>query len=84
VSPIRRVPIGDDGRELDQRQVNVIADLQTLARKWPDSLYLASMGGSLHVMRTGENGDRVYTSSGALDPAYSVDTVPIENTGGDW
>lgn len=84
MSPVRNVPIGDDGRELNQREVAVIADLQKVARKWPQGLYLASMAGTLHVMRVGEDGDRVVLPGGGLDPEYSVDTVRIENTGGDW
>lgn len=83
MSPVRNVPIGDDGRELSQREASAIAEIQKLARRWPESLYLASMGGTLHVMRKNEDGEHAMEGD-QLDQDYIVDTVRIENTGGDW
>jgi hypothetical protein len=70
-------------RTEDERRA--IESLQRLARRWPDTLYLASMGGSLHVMRKGLDGEHVEVGPGdGLDPRFSMATVDIDNTGGDW
>lgn len=59
-----------------------IRSLQRLARRWPQSLMIASMGGALVVVPTDdherENGDGV-------DPdKVLADINGIPNTGGDW
>ena len=60
-----------------------IRSLQRLARRWPRSLTLASMGGSLVVVHTDD--DR-FDSSSSLDrqDAIITDIHGIPNTGGDW
>lgn len=57
--------------------------LDTLARCWPDSLTLASMGGSLVVVRTD---DKQFESESGLERQKAViyQAVGIPNTGGDW
>lgn len=66
-------------------EARAIASLQRLSRRWPDSLYLASMAGCLHVMRKGEDGGHAMQPDGySLAPSYSLATIPIDSTGGDW
>ena len=74
-------------RTLTQEEKRVIAALQRLAKRWPSSLWLASMSGTLHVMATSPDGERMYhpdREGGGLDYSYSVGTVDIPNDGGDW
>lgn len=61
----------------------VIRSLQRLARRWPRSLTLASMGGSLVVVHTD---DGRFDSSSSLDrqAAIIAEISGIPNTGGDW
>lgn len=61
-----------------------VAALRRIAKRWPRSLWLFSGSGALHVMRTNAAGERVCTSGGGVDPAYSVATIDIPNDGGDW
>jgi hypothetical protein len=62
----------------------VLRDLRRLAAKWPESLWLFSASGALHLMRTDPEGRRAYTASGSADPAFSIAIIPIPNDGGDW
>lgn len=61
-----------------------IAALKRLAKKWPSTLWLFSANGTLNVMRKGDDGEHVILDNGGVDPDYSLDTVRIENDGGDW
>jgi len=61
-----------------------ISQLQTLARKWPETLWLFSASGTLNVMRTDHNGKQATLPGGGVDPAFSVAVVRIPNDGGDW
>ncbi|TDP92324.1 hypothetical protein EDF62_1530 [Leucobacter luti] len=68
---------------LTQAEATAIRSLQRLARKWPRSLTLASMGGSLVVVHTDD--DRFDSSSGIeRQEAVLEDIRGIPNTGGDW
>lgn len=69
---------------LTPEERNAIASLRRLAKRWPQSLTLASMDGSLVVFRTGDErfhdidgGDR--TASVIADDFYG-----IPNEGGGW
>ena len=74
-------PDEDPSLTLDERRS--IAALQRVANTWPRSLTLASMGGDLVIVRTG---DPRFDGDGALDRAEAVvaDISGIPNTGGDW
>lgn len=61
-----------------------IAALKRLAARWPESLWLFSASGSLCVMQKDDDGDRRRTLGGGMDPAACLDTIGIENDGGDW
>ena len=66
-----------------EEQQKAIASLKRLARKWPSSLWLFSGSGTLCVMAKSENGERVFSGQ-TPDQRYVLDTVMIENDGGDW
>lgn len=71
--------------ELTKEENNAINSLKRLAKKWPESLWLYSASGTLHVMRAGENNEQVALEiGGGIDPDYSVATIHIPNDGGDW
>lgn len=68
--------------DLTDEERRAIAALARLARRWPRSLMLASMGGMLVVVRTEDHMD---ASGDALDPdKVLADVAGIPNTGGDW
>lgn len=70
---------------LTVEEQRVIEDLKRIAKRWPRTLWLYSASGSLHVMRTGEDGEPVKKLAGdGVDPNYSVATIDIPNDGGDW
>lgn len=70
--------------ELTEKEEKAIHKLKLAAKIWPDSLWLFSASGSLHVMRHGENGEQVHLSHGGIDPDYIVCGINISNDGGDW
>lgn len=79
--------IGEDGVVLSDDERRAIDTLKRLTRRWPRTLMLASMGGSLHVLRLREDGDHPMRADDrtAIDPDAIVCSLPhIPNTGGDW
>jgi hypothetical protein len=80
-------PLADvlaEGDDLDDRELAAIGSLQRLAKRWPRSLTLASMGGSLVVVRTN---DARFTDGGAAPERSAAAVAYVEgipNTGGDW
>jgi hypothetical protein len=68
---------------LTPEEERAIASLKRLSKKWPRSLTLASMDGSLHVIRTGDeafsDGDGAERQDGII-----ADIHGIPNTGGGW
>ena len=62
--------------------------LKELSKKWPDTLWLYSASGSLHVMKNGPDGNRVMVEQESPGPGYdfgeSLAVIDIENDGGDW
>ena len=70
---------------LTAKETSVIAALHRLAKRWPETLWLFSAGGTLCVMRKGPDGGHIFKpGSSSIDPDYVVATVDIENSGGDW
>ena len=61
-----------------------IRRLKSLARVWPETLWLFSGSGTLCVIKKDENGKRVMTEAGGVDQRYVLDHINIENDGGDW
>jgi fructoselysine-6-P-deglycase FrlB-like protein len=72
--------------EMTDDERKAIAALQRLAKRWPKSLMLASMGGSLYVISTFDHAfdDEVGGHVG-VDPDKVLTYIDgIPNTGGDW
>lgn len=73
----------DEQEPLTEEERKAIESLNRLARRWPRSLTLASMGGSLVVVRSDDrafsDGEGPGRSEGVL---WSSTAIP--NTGGDW
>ncbi len=80
-------PIADvlpEGADLSDPELAAIGSLQRLAKHWPRTLTLASMGGSLVIVRTG---DRRFTDGSAAPERTAASVAYVEgipNTGGDW
>jgi len=80
----------DSVRSLSVEEQRAIAALKRLAKRWPQTLWLASMSGTLSVMVLGPTGEREYHPvtpegcGGGLNVAYRIDTIDIPNDGGDW
>lgn len=72
-----------DGHDCTPEERKAIDALKRLARRWPRTLTLASMGGELVVVKTAD--DR-FLSSDTNERHESVvaDIRGIPNTGGDW
>lgn len=69
--------------ELSGNERRAISSLQRLGKRWPKTLMLASMGGSLVVLRTN---DPRFDSENCMtrNDAVVADVHGIPNTGGDW
>jgi len=70
--------------ELSRKEINAIATLKRLAKRWPDTLWIMSAAGTFKVMKMGPNGFPVMAGSGTYDQNFDVATVDIPNDGGDW
>lgn len=68
--------------DLTPEEASVVRSLQRLAKRWPQSLTLVSMGDTLSVIHTR---DRRYDADGWVHhEAVLADIDGIPNTGGDW
>lgn len=82
--------MSDSFRILSVEEQKAIAALKRLAKRWPKTLWLASMSGTLSVMALGPTGEREYHPvtpdgcGGGLNAAYRIDIIDIPNDGGDW
>ena len=65
-------------------EAKAIKEFKALAKRWPKSLWLFSASGGLQVMRKDAQGGHAHTSSDGIDPDYILDSINIENDGGDW
>lgn len=75
--------IADNGDTVTEDEAKAIRALQVLARRWPRTLTLASMGGSLVVFHTGDErwGE---TRTERQEAVLADDFGGIPNDGGDW
>lgn len=60
-----------------------IAALKRLEKTWPKSLWLYSASGTLCVMKK-VNGEQKMNRFGGVDQERLIDSIKIENGGGDW
>lgn len=68
---------------ITEEERKAIASLQRLAKRWPRSLRLVSMGGELSVVHS--NDERFFSDDTAeRQEAVIGDIRGIPNTGGDW
>ena len=74
---------GATGDPMTREEVDIIRSLHRLAKRWPPTLKLVSMGGSLHVIHTDDTrfheGDAITRGEVVLDTIHG-----IPNDGGDW
>lgn len=72
-----------DFDETTAEEDRAISSLQGLAKRWPQSLMLVSMAGSLAVVHTL---DPRFDADSSLERTQAVvaDIRGIPNTGGDW
>ena len=68
---------------IEQRAISA---LKEVARKWPKTLWLFSANGTLYVMMNNSDGRHEYLDheKGGVDPSFFIDTINIDNDGGDW
>lgn len=69
---------------LTDEEKKAIASLKSLAKKWPDSLWLYAADGGLWVMKKDGYGRHAINASGGVDPDYAIEIVRLEADGGDW
>ena len=68
--------------EPTSEEAKAIRALKRVAKIWPASLWLYSASGTLTVMR--KEKDWAEREGCKADPSMAVDTIDIENDGGDW
>ena len=70
--------------DLTDEERRAIRALRRLEKIWPRSLWLFSASGSLRVMKNGDDGERLMTHGGGVDPNGVVEKIDIPSDGGDW
>jgi hypothetical protein len=74
-------------RDLTDDERRAIASLNRLAKRWPRTLTLVSMGGGLYVIRSDD--ERFHVEHDGLNGLTRADAIidtilGIPNDGGDW
>ena len=67
-----------------KKELEWIEDFKKLAKRCPKKLWLFSANGSLHVMKTPNDGNEMSYVTGGVNPENSIDIINISNDGGDW
>ena len=68
-----------------KKELEWIEDFKKLAKRCPKKLWLYSASGTLHVMKTPNDGNEILDGiGGGVNPENSIDTIKISNDGGDW
>jgi hypothetical protein len=77
--------------DLTPEEASAIRALDRLANRWPESLMIASMAGTLCVLRCNEDGSTPMSGTNPSADSFGLDreavvytTNAIHNTGGDW
>lgn len=71
-------------KELTKKEKSVIRRLKSIARDWPDTIWVYANSGLLSIMRYDEDGNTAILPNGGVDPDYEIDAVFILSGGGDW
>lgn len=69
---------------LSKEEKKAINALKRLAEKWPKSLWLFSGSGILCVLKKAKGNNRAMNKNGGVCQEHVVETINIENDGGDW
>lgn len=74
--------------KLTKEEKQAIKSLERLARNWPETLWLFSAAGILHIVKKAD-GERVRRGTDvargmSYDQDYSIAAIDIPNDGGDW
>ena len=72
------------GSELTSDEAKAVAALQRLAKRWPSTLKLLSMSGTLCVVHTDDERLHQLDCSSARSDAVLAYIDGITNDGGDW
>jgi hypothetical protein len=83
MSEAREYVDDDDSIEITPEEDAAIRSLERLAKKWPRSLTLASMGGSLVVYHTDDERMSLPNNTQRVE-AVIASIIGIPNDGGDW
>jgi hypothetical protein len=68
-----------------KKELEWIEDFKKLAKRCPKKLWLFSASGTLHVMKTPDDGKEMLDGIGSsVNQDNSIDTIGISNDGGDW
>ena len=70
--------------DVTNEEKEAIDALEDIEDNWPKSLWLFSAGGTLYVMKKDKDNNRAILPSGRVDDEYIVESIVIENDGGDW
>lgn len=62
----------------------LIEKLNELNIEWPEEAWLFAANSVLYLMSTNEDGERVMTDRGSVDPRYIITHFAIPSDGGDW
>jgi hypothetical protein len=76
--------IADNGDMITEQEARAIRALQLLARRWPRTLTLASMGGRLFVFHTGDPRWGSFHGAERAEAVLAEDFGGIPSDGGDW
>jgi|GEM_PF-987622 len=77
--------LSEMSRDLTKEEKSAIRRLNSLAKVWPDSLWLFSANGSLCVMGKDDKNNKVFLPNDCADEEYIIEIISgIENDGGDW
>lgn len=72
-----------NGNAVTEEEVRAIQALHRLAKRWPQSLKLVSMGGGLYVIHA--NDERFNYEDNTVRVEAVLDSIAgIPNDGGDW
>jgi len=70
--------------EITKEEKKAIATLKRLEKNWPKTIWLFATGNAINIIKCGENGSHIEDKNGTMDQKYIIDSVNINNDGGDF